>query len=235
MRYIFFVIAIMFLLGGIFYGGAFARMPQGLLSNIRAAFALPFLFVKDIALHADVVKALRATALENQSLRAELLEKSLGITRAPHGLLPAKVYALYPFNNKSSVTLALGARAGIVSGATVVAAKGVVFGQVIAVGDDWSEVRTMFDPAHELPVRIGAAGVSGLLRGGAAPTITLIAKGKPVAPGDLVYTASKEYPYGLLIGTLGELRQNPGAAFSDAPLVLPYTLGDIETAHVMIP
>lgn len=232
MRYIFFSILCFLLLGAVFYGGAFARATHTVFGEVQSAFASPFLLVKSGFLRLDIARELRSLALENQSLRAELLAVKEDFPRFAAPFIAAKVYALYPLNNKSVLTLAGGKTAGIREGAAVLAAKNIVLGKVVGVGDDWSEVQTVFDATHDIPVRIGKSGTSGLLKGGAALTVTLIAKGKNIAVGDAVYAVSKELPYGLMVGTIAEIHENPGAAFFDATLAVPYTMNDLTTVFV---
>ncbi len=233
MRYLIIVCVTVFLLGAIFYGGVFARATNSLVGQVKSAFALPFLFVKGAFLRLDIAKELSDTHLENQSLRAELLARKNDFPRHDAPLIAAKVYALYPLNDKSVVTIVGGASMGIREGAAVLAAKGIFLGQVVRVGNDWSEVRTVFDPTHDIPVRIGSSAVNGLLRGGASPVVTLIARVKPIVVGDPVYATSRDLPYGLVVGSVSEVRENPGAAFVEASLVLPYSLHDLSTVFVM--
>ncbi|MDO8584661.1 MAG: rod shape-determining protein MreC [bacterium] len=233
MRYLFFVITTIFFLGSIFYGGVFARASDSFVGQVKSVFALPFLLVKGAFLRLDIAREFGALAMENQSLRAELLARKDDFPRRDAPLIAAKVYALYPLNDKSVLTLASGASAGIREGAAVLAAKGILLGQVIRVENDWSEARTVFDLTHDIPVRIGSSATNGLLRGGATPVITLIAKGKPVAVGDPVYATSRDLPYGLVVGSVSEVRENPGAAFVEAPLTLPYSLHDLTTVFVV--
>lgn len=232
MRYLVFSILCFLLLGAVFYGGAFARSTHTVIGQMKAAFALPLSLVKGALLRSDITRELSLLALENQSLRAEILALKEHFPSSQTPLIAAKVYALYPLNNKSVLTLAAGRHSGIREGAAVLAAKNIVLGKVVGVGDDWSEVQTVFDPAHDIPVRIGGSGTSGLLRGGAAMTVTLIAKGKAIVAGDAVYAVSKELPYGLMVGTIAEIRERPGEAFFDATVAVPYAMNDLTTVFV---
>lgn len=232
MRYIFFSILCFLLLGAMFYGGVFARATHTVFGEIRSAFATPYLLVKSGFLRLNIARELRSLARENQSLRAELFAAKEDFPGSDAPLIAAKVYALYPLNNKSILTLAAGKNFGIREGAAVLVAKNIVLGKIVNAGDDWSEVRTVFDPNHDIPVRIGKSGTSGLLKGGAALMVTLIAKGKNVTVGDAVYAVSKELPYGLTVGTIAEIHENPGAAFFDATLAVPYTMNDLTTVFV---
>lgn len=233
MRLIVLSIIYFLLLGAIFYGGAFARSIDTAFGLVQSAFAAPYLLLKSVWLRQNIARELSSLALENQSLRAELFSLKEDFPHSSTSLIAAKVYALYPFNNKSVLTLAAGKNFGIREGAAVLAAPNIILGKIVKVGDDWSEVRTVFDATYDIPVRIGSSGTSGLLKGGAALTVTLIAKGKQVAVGEAVYAVSKELPYGLIIGNVAEINEHPGEAFFDAVLAVPYVMNDLTTVFVM--
>jgi len=207
---------------------------EKLLYQIRGAFALPILTVHNIFKVNDLSQALAELNLENQSLRAELLARSLDMPKIKANLFVAKVSASYPYNNKSAITIAGGAGDGLAPDMPVLAAPGIFLGQITKVGKNWSEVRTVFDNSWELPVRVGLSGTAGLLRGGASLVVGLIDKIKIVANGDAVYTATKDIPYGLKIGDVKMVRDNTGTAFKEADVLAPYSLGELYQVFVIL-
>ena len=221
-------------LGAFFYGSSFARAPIGFFSELTSAFAAPFLLAKNISLYGSLSNNLIKLELENQNLNAKLLALSIKSPRDEGHLMRAKIFAAYPFNDKRNITLAAGADDGIEIGDAVLAASRIFFGQITAVGKNWSEARTVFDGTREIAVRIGARGVPALLKGGAAVSVQMIDRSKGVAAGDAVYTASRDLPYGLKIGEVSDVRGGSGGAFGEADVRLPYSFVDLDEVLVMI-
>ncbi len=214
------VIILFLILGTIFLGGAFPRAP--------------FLVVKNWILSTNLVEELAKADLENQSLRAEISRLTLGLKPSSGQLLKAKIYSSYPFNDKSLIVLAKGASEGIRVGDIVLAARNVFLGQVVDVGDSWSEVRTVFDISKNIPVRIGTDGIAALLIGGPAPIISMIDKSRAVANQDLVYLASRDLPYGLVVGEISNIREPSIGAFKQADVLFSYSLVSIEEVLVVL-
>lgn len=233
MRYFYRVIALFLVLGAVFYSQSFSGVAISFLGQLQQALSLPFLVVKDIVLSHSLVENLSKLQLENQDLRAKALVLRLGAKNYSGKLIPAKIFATYPFNDKGSITIALGKNDGIQLGAVILATPNIFLGQVSSIGPDWSEVRTVFDATHNIAVRVGARGVPALLSGGSGATLGMIDKSRPVYMGDDIYVAARGIPYGLEIGTLGEIRELGGGAFKEADVVLPYSLGDLDQVLVL--
>lgn len=173
---------------------------------------------------------IRVLKLESVSLKAQLLalqqEKTLH-ERSTSQLLAAAIYSTYPFNDRHLFTIAAGSTLGVREGLAVLVEKNVLLGRITKTFTDYSEATSVFSPDWRLPVKIGDGGINGLLAGGPDPKITLIASDKKVAVGDLVYAASKEVPYGYVIGTIRSIQQTSGSFFNEAELTMPYTFNDL--------
>lgn len=174
---------------------------------------------------------------ENASLKSELAEFSGAanlLRSASSGTIPVFVYSRYPFSFKDELIIAAGSSAGVKVGqaAAVHGSSGdaripILLGVVTRVFSNHAAIRTVYDARFELPVRVGEKGVDALLAGGAAPRVTLIPKGESVIPGDAVYAASADLPYGFALGTVGEMLTGSDEVFREARLKLPYDLGRV--------
>lgn len=201
----------------------FITKPQRTLDTITQMFSMPSIL--------DEVVALKK---ENSDLQGQLtsLQSSYPLPQDSQYLY-ARVFSLYPFNIKNRIYINLGEKEGSVIGQPVMFSKTVLLGQISAVYGDSSEVITIFDPAYSLPVKIGKNGVDGLLTGGVAPEVGLIDKTKQVSAGDDIYSASKDLPYGLLIGSVKSVGEDSTGAFLKAQISLPYALSDVVDVYVL--
>jgi rod shape-determining protein MreC len=145
----------------------------------------------------------------------------------------ARVFSLYPFNNKSRLYINAGLNQGIKKGNPVMFSKTVLIGQIINTLDDKSEVITLFDHNFSLPVKIGKNGIDGLLLGGVNPAVGLIDKTKQINVGDQIFSASKDLPYGLLIGKVKSIQEDSTGTFWKAQVLLPYSLSDVFDVYVI--
>jgi cell shape-determining protein MreC len=178
---------------------------------------------------------LTSLVLENQSLRAQLQQVKLApsiIEQDHRRYILAPLYSSYPFNVSNQLLTAAGSESGVLEAATVFAAPDVFLGQVTSVTEGKSVVRTIFDPGWELPVKIGEGKVDALLVGGQEPRLTLVSKRKPLIGGEPVYLASRDFPYGLMLGTVAELRQSKESLFLEGRLITPYTLADLADLYI---
>ncbi len=227
-------VIIFFILGAIFFDSSFSSATFSLSRKFQNSFAVPFLLLKNAVTASNLAEALVKANLENQNLRADVMRLSLGLTPYSGKFLLAKIYSSYPLNDKSLIVLARGLLDNVKVGDIVLASRNIFLGQVISVGDYWSEVRTIFDIAKNIPVRIGSRGVAALLVGGATPSISMIDKSREVAVHDLVYLASRDLPYGLVVGEIGNVSETSVGAFKNADLILPYSLSNLDEVLVVL-
>ena len=226
--------AIIFLvLGVIFFNSSFSSASLSLKDQFKSAFAMPVLLFKNMMLSANLVDSLTRVNLENQSLRANITRLSLGLKPYDKNYIVAKIYSSYPFNDKSLIVLSKGSTNGVKVGDVVLANRNIFLGRVTSIGDSWSEVRTIFDLSKNIPVRIGTRGVPALLVGGATPFISMIDKSSEIRIQDPVYLASRDLPYGLVVGEIGDISEPNVGSFKNANLLLPYSLSSLEEALIV--
>ena len=182
--------------------------------------------------------------LQNQNLKAELAKleniKSQFPDRQPN-FIGAIVYSRYPLNFKNELLLNAGARDGVAVNKAVVVG-GILVGRVNRVFDTTALVQTVFDGDFQTAVRIGnsdapafakaSADTQALLRGGAMPKLTLVPLAANVSAGDIVYSASPDFPYGLPIGEVGSVSTSSDNLFHEATLNFAYDINSVEAVLV---
>ncbi|MFH1346907.1 MAG: rod shape-determining protein MreC [Spirochaetota bacterium] len=174
---------------------------------------------------------------ENENLKAEL--QGLKIENFEpkilrDGFLTAKVFSIYPFNVKNQITVNAGEARGVKKLAPALFGKNILLGQVIEVSKNYSVIQTIFDPNWQLPVRIGEKEINGLLQGGNEPKITFIEKDKPISAGDAVYSAKQDFPLGLKVGEISEIKESAPGIFKEAVLTVPFNMGDLREVEILL-
>ncbi len=167
---------------------------------------------------------------ENEELRAQFqMYQMSGVKYQDDNnkLFSAKVFSTYPFNTKNQITINAGQKQGIKKSAVVILKENILVGQVVEVFENHSVVRTIFDPNWQLPVRIGKDEINALFQGGTEPKVDLIDKEKPLQVGDVVYSASQEFPYGLKIGEISEIKETSAGVFKEARLKMPFNANEL--------
>lgn len=176
-------------------------------------------------------KEIETLRLENQRLRAELANV-FQAWRADREI-PAEIHSTYPLNNKKEITVAAGSADGVKKGSPVTVGGKALLGQIIKVFENYSVVRTVFDPEWEFPVRIGDGRVEALMRGGVEPELAMLEKNKPIKEGDLVYAAAKGFPFGLSVGTVKNIRQSETDVFQEAAMATAYNFNDLREVIIL--
>lgn len=141
--------------------------------------------------------------------------------------LVVKVFSTYPFNHKNLAAVAAGSKDGVKLNMNALVSGERLFGKIVEVSGNQSIIRTIFDPNWSLPVRIGNQETDALLVGGQEPRLTTIEKNRIVSIGDRIYSASKDFGYGLFIGTVGDIDDLPGVAFREADVTLDYEFNNL--------
>lgn len=175
---------------------------------------------------------------ENQALRAELAEleevkRAWGEEIDIKTALPAGIYSRYPLNFGNQILVAAGEKRGVFSGQAVVAAGNVLIGKVEKVFSETATVRTVFDPAFQIAVRIGKDGSEALFAGGVEPRLTFIPRQAVVAPGDIVYAVDPSLPYGLAVGEVKEVHFLEDELFQEATLRFAYDLNRLRVVFLL--
>lgn len=145
----------------------------------------------------------------------------------------AKIYSTYPFNNRAEIVIGAGINDGVKEAMGVMVDGDFLLGQIVKVYENYSVVRTIFDPTWRLSVRIGPREVDALLEGGFVPHLTMIAKDAPIAEGQVVYSASKDFKYGLPLGKIHNITDSSTAVFLEGELETPYSLNQVREVIVI--
>ena len=165
-------------------------------------------------------------------LRNKTLELRAFSSGEESKLVSGYVYSVYPFNLKNEISVDVGSASGVKLGGAATNKDGVLIGKVIFVSESSAVVRTVFDASFELPVYIGKTSVQGLLRGGPNPKVNLIPKSSIVDAGEVVFSSSKDFPYGLVLGELGPIEVSGDSVFYEGELKLSYNLSDIRIIYL---
>jgi rod shape-determining protein MreC len=166
---------------------------------------------------------------ENESLKAEVAKLHTAQSDLPGqsaGYLNALVYSRYPLNFKNELLVNAGLKDGVAVGAAATF-QGILIGEVEKVFEDTSVVETVFDSRFKLPVRVGNGGAQSLLAGGSAPAATLIPRAADISAGDVVYSASADFPYGLPIGEIADIKISSDQLFKEASLKFSYDINSV--------
>lgn len=142
------------------------------------------------------------------------------------------VYSIYPFNFKNEIAVNLGSGSKIRLGGAATTMDGVLFGKIISISENSSVIKTVFDASFELPVYVGKTSVPALLKGGPTPKITMIPKSSIVDSGSVVYSSSKDFPYGLVLGEIGPIKVSGTSVFYEGELRLSYNLSDLRVVYL---
>lgn len=145
-----------------------------------------------------------------------------------------KIYSTYPFNNRGEVVINAGSELGVKEKMAVTVDGKVLFGQIVQVFENYSIVRAFFDKGWQVPVRVGFQETDALLEGGSTPKLTMVAKNKEFNDGETVYSASRDFPYGLPIGKVKKIKDTPTAVFKEAELEAPYSFNDLRELELWL-
>ncbi|MEK9180337.1 MAG: rod shape-determining protein MreC [Patescibacteria group bacterium] len=175
-----------------------------------------------------------AVALENVALKAELAKleniKSQ-LPEKPYNYIRAIVLSRYPMNFQKEFLVDAGSIDGVTEKHAVVF-QGALVGRVSKVFDTTALVETVFDPNFETSVRIGAYATDALFKGGLTPELKLIPLEAKVKQGDVDFAASPDFPYGLPIAAVKEVRVSDDKLFEEAMLEFSYDINSIKSVLI---
>ncbi|MDP3014855.1 MAG: rod shape-determining protein MreC [bacterium] len=173
---------------------------------------------------------------ENEELKAQIQLSKINSQKSivNNNFLTAKVFSTYPFNIKNQITVNAGEKQGIKKLSAAILKENILIGQVNEVFENYSVVKTIFDSNFQLPVRIGKDEINALFQGGAEPKVILIDKEKPLQIGDVVYSASSEFPYGLKIGEISEIKETSAGVFKEAILKMPFNVNELREVNIKL-
>jgi len=176
---------------------------------------------------------------QNENLKAQIQELQALKMNAPtsinHSLsvITAKIFSTYPFNIKNKITINAGEKQGVKELMTATVGENILLGQVVEVFESFSVIKTIFDPAWQSPVGIGEKEIDGLFQGGNELRVTLISREMPVKTGDIVYSSSREFSYGLKIGEVIEVRETAAGVFKEAILRAPFNVNELREVNII--
>ncbi len=177
------------------------------------------------------------TQWQNLKLENEVLKSKLKILQENEKrdqiYLVANLYSFYPFDNQGKLVIDKGEKDGLKEGSAVLVAPGVLLGKVIKVGKNLSEVETIFNPNWRLSVGIGEHKIKALLIGGDQPKLTLINKKDNPKVGDEVISLSPDFPYGLFIGRVSEIKKEEIQPWATAFLDFDYYPNLITRVYIL--
>lgn len=172
--------------------------------------------------------------LENESLKAQIKELGIGNNELGDLYLVTKIYSTYPFNDKHIFTIAAGANQELAESMPALAAKNIFLGKITKVFNNYSEVKSIFSPDWQMPVKIGEKGIDGLLIGGPNPKVTMIVNDKEISIGEDVYSTGKDFPYGLKIGKVRSVQVGASSFFKEALIDLPYDFNNLQEIWIYL-
>lgn len=231
-------IIIIIVLIALFFFGNFLIVQKGIsVSRITQVFAAPAVFVKTIFYSAKIYPELNRLRIENEKLKSQISQMESAAVKTAlggrNGLL-AKIYSTYPFNTQNKIILDAGKEAGVEKSSAVTVGGNILLGQITDVFNDYSIAVTIFDSDFKLPVGIGEENVPALFVGGLEPKLTLIIKDKTVKAGEEIYSTGKDFPYGMKIGEVKDVKFEATSAFQEAGIKLSYNFNELREVFVIL-
>lgn len=173
---------------------------------------------------------------ENSDLKAQIQQYRIISLRQSGenysgNILDGNVFSNYPFNPRSIIVIDRGSRDGVQEKMAAVKGRNILVGQVSKVYESVAEIKTIFDPRWQLPVKIGEEKINGLFQGGNDPKIIFVEK--PVKAGDPIFTASQDVPFNLKIGDVKEFEEKNGASLGEAFVSVPYNINDLDSVSLI--
>lgn len=232
------VFSVLFVIGELFFVPKTA-MNSAFLTALQA----PRVFFSSLYNKHKLIGQLQDLTIENQALRGQLAQAQALpriIENGKHSYVRAVVYSSFPLTGIKELTIGAGSADGVSPGMPVMLKPGLFIGEVLRTAEHQSIVRTIFDPLQsststpwQLAVKIGGQQIDSLLVADAEPRLTIISRKKSVMVGDPVLLAGKQYPYGVSVGTVGAIIDNPSSVFLEAHLAVPYSISDVNEVFVL--
>jgi rod shape-determining protein MreC len=182
---------------------------------------------------------LELVTLRQQTRESNKLRGLLGLKEKKEPkAVAAEVIARTPDHWFEQVELDKGRLDGVLKGAGVITAEGVV-GQVVRVDDHASVVRLLTDPDEKVGVVIEHSGVNGILSGQYEKTAKLdfVPQGTNVERGEKVMTLGKGsiFPKNHPVGTIIAVNRDAGGAALKIDVKLSENCYDLSQVLVLSP
>jgi len=147
-----------------------------------------------------------------------------------------RVIGYEPSNFMSVLVIDVGTRHGIRKGMPVVSERGLV-GRIHSVGTNWAKVLLIVDPSSSVAALIQSSRAPGLVSGrlGQDLTMSYIPQEEAVNVGDVVLSSGMggDYPKGLLIGQVVEVRRRDIDTFQEAAVRPAVNFAKLENVLVI--
>lgn len=150
-----------------------------------------------------------------------------------NNLIAVDIYSRYPFNDQAKLVVNAGSADGLRTGLPVLATEGVLLGKIVRTEKHLSEIQTIFDPAWRSTVGIGPQKIQALLKGGLTSSLYLIEPTAEIAEGMAVVNLMPDFPYGLLLGRLANLKKTPAQPWISGELEPLYDLNKLNRVLVV--
>jgi rod shape-determining protein MreC len=162
------------------------------------------------------LQTLEALEMENRRLR-ELLASSAQLEER---VLIAEILSASQDPYRQQIVLNKGTHDGVYKGQALVDAHGVL-GQVVAVHPATSVALLLTDPNHGIPVEINRTGLQTIALGrgdGTSLLLPYLPGTADVGVGDLLVSSALggRFPAGYPVGTITEVKHDPGEHFMEA-------------------
>lgn len=179
------------------------------------------------------IASLSEVALENEILRDQLSFSQ----RKNFKLVPAEITNYEPSNFLQSLTISQGAQAGIKKGMAVISAGNLV-GKISEVFPKSAKVILISDPTSRINALVQNSRAPGLVKGqvGGGLLMDLIPQNETIKVGELVITSAlgEEFPRGILIGEISEIRGQANLLFQQAVIRSPLNFKKLEVVFVIV-
>lgn len=219
MKYLAYIFLILAMGVAMLFGGRFA------VTKFEASAGISS-FIDYIYGESDLRARIAELEKENENLKAQILINKLEEPKA------FKVYSIYPFNNLKSIAIAGGGADGVKEGSIVTYGRNIIIGKVSRVFDNYSIVDTVFDPGWKMEVRVGEGQTDGLFTGGGKMVLSYVAKKADIKSGDIVFTAGLGFPYGLEVGKIKEVADNPTSPLKEAIIDPAMRLNELRNVSI---
>lgn len=167
-----------------------------------------------------------------------LLREQLGYQQAhPQlDLLPAEVVGYDPTNLLRFLIINKGRQDGVQAEMTVVTPRGLV-GRITTVGPNWARVLLITDVSSSVNAMVQRSRTTGVVQGliGGRLVMRYIPQGESVQVGDLILTSGLggNFPKGLLIGRVTEVRQKDIEMFQEAEVQSAVNFNRLEQVMIV--
>ncbi len=255
--YLFFFLAAVGLL--VFLNGQnYLGMPK----NLAASFFQPFQkvsqkFSNQINYYFDTVSSIGALKEDNLKLKKEkeellaeniklkevqrendFLRKQLEIPLAENpDLILADVIGREPESFGGYITIGAGKKQGVKEKQAVIAAGGVLVGQITKTFDNSSKVALLTDSRSSINAIAQQTRTSGVVKGkyGVGVSMEMVSQNEKIAVGETVITSgiNGEIPKGLIVGKVKSVEESDSEIFKKIILEMPVDFRKIERVFVV--